>query len=145
MRKVVSAVVGALGVAAIAFSPAFAEYDFCLTDPAVSVNGHTVDVGLYTHDADLVQPGGVAGPMLVVLQGGNVSTNVSQWSAVRSTNVIRSYPSTAMEHDQLTVDAFVPSTHWGDSFFIKVTFPDGHVATASGRVNTFVTLRVPVS
>lgn len=142
-RSIAAAVIGIIGSAAIAVAPTFAEYEFCLTDPAVSFDGHTVEVGLYTYNQSLVQTGAITGPMVVVLEGHDVSTNIAAWSAVRSTHVF-AIGDTRGHDSELTIDAFVPSSLQGDSFFIKVTYPDGHVRTSHATpVNRFVTLHLP--
>lgn len=142
MRRIIAALVGIVGSAAIAVAPAFAEYEFCLTDPAVSFGGHTVEVGLYSHDQSLVHTGAITGSMVVILEGHDVSTNIAAWSAVRSTHVL-AIGDTRGHDGGLTIDAFVPSSLQSDSFFIKVTYPNGHVLTSQvAPVNSFVTLHL---
>ena len=153
MRKLVGSLLVAGAIAVVAASPVAADLELCITDPAVNVDGTTIDVGLYTHDASLVAPGGIpqTAPIAVTISGsrdGQISTDSSAWQvqrpnvAVSVLNVLPGADQGAMETVQ--IDALVPSSLSGDSFYIKVTLPDGSVQTASAQVNQVAHIQVQV-
>ena len=153
MRQLVGSLLAAGAIAAMAAAPVAADLEFCLTDPAVVVNGTTIEVGLYTHDANLAGPGGIpqSAPIHVMLLGsrnGTISTDVSAWQVKRpntSVSVLNVLPGNAKRATEtIEIDAFVPSSLRGDSYYIKVKMPDGSVKTALAPVNHLARLRVEV-
>ena len=153
MRKLIGTLLAAGAIAAVAAAPVAADLEFCLTDPAVVVDGTTIEVGLYTHDANLAAPGGIpqSAPIHVTLLGsrnGSISTDSSAWQVKRANtsvtvlNVLPGNGKTATE--TVEINAFVPSSLRRDSYYIKVTMPDGSVKTASAPVNHIARLRVQV-
>jgi hypothetical protein len=153
LRKLVGTLLAAGAIAAVAAAPVAADLEFCLTDPAVVVNGTTIQVGLYTHDANLAAPGGIpqSAPIRVTLLGsrsGTISTDSSAWQVKRantSVTVLNALPGNARSATEpVEIDAFVPSSLRRDTYYIKVTMPDGSVKTASAPVNHLARLRVEV-
>jgi hypothetical protein len=154
LRKVVGSLVAAGALAAVAVAPAAAELELCIVDPTVQVGGTAIQVGLFTHDPSLANGGIAAGaPIVVTLtgpRGTSVSTDQSAWQQHgRQTVVVvlNTLPGRATGPDQmLEIDAIVPSPLVRDTFYIKVTLPDGSERIASGRVNAHarMTVEVPV-
>ncbi|MGI8915873.1 MAG: hypothetical protein ACR2JY_19200 [Chloroflexota bacterium] len=153
MRKLIGSVLSAGALAAMLVAPVAAEQELCILDPAVHVDGATIQVGVYTRDQSLVAPGAIpqSAPIVVTLlgsRGGSLSTNVADWQAQRPNTVV-TVLNTLTGKDRsaketVEIDAFVPSGVLNDTYFIKVTLPDGTEKRASGRVNTLVRLRVEV-
>ena len=153
MRKLVGSLLAAGAIAAMAVAPVAAELEFCISDPPVYVDGAKIDVGLYTHDANLVAAGGIPQnlPIFVTLLGsreGTISTDTSAWQATRPNIRVAVFNALPYEGKRGTetvqIDALVPSSLRGDSFYIKVQMPDGSVKTASAPVNHLARLRVQV-
>lgn len=153
MRKLVGSFLAAGAIAAVAVAPVAAELEFCISDPAVYVDGTRIDVGLYTHDSSLVAAGGIPrnSHIFVTLVGsrdGTISTDTSAWQATRpniSVTVLNTLPGKSKSATEMVeIDALVPSNIRRDSFYIKVKMPDGSVKTASAPVNHLARLRVRV-
>ena len=153
LRKLMGALLAATALAAVAVAPVEAELELCIIDPAVTVNGTAIQVGLYTPDASLVAPEGMPQdlPIFVTLLGaynGRISTAAADWQHARpntTVTVLNVLPDANIGANAVVeIDAFVPSLVREDSFSIKVTLPDHSVKTASGPVNTLLRLRVAV-
>lgn len=154
MRKVIGSLMAAGAIAAVAVAPAAAELDFCMVDPAVNVDGSVIQVGLYTHNLDLAVGGVPANtPIVVTLvgkDGGTLSTDAADWQQHGHTTLVSTFNALPggdkAKKEKVEIDALVPSPLLNDSFFIKVTLPDGAQKTVSGKVNTLIrmTVEVPV-
>lgn len=148
MRALFGSLAAAGMLAAVAVAPAFAELEFCLIDPPVVVDGTTLQVGFYTHDAALAR-GGIAGPIMVVIhaeRGSRVTTDPAAWSAHHPTAVVVLNDLRRRGGDTETVefDALVPAASAQDSVSIRVQLPDGSARVASGRSDAPLRLRVEV-
>jgi len=153
LRKLVGSFLAAGAMVAVAVTPVAADIELCITDPGVNVDGTTIQVGLYTHDPSLVASGGIspATPILVTILGsrqGDISTNMDAWTAQRpnvDVNVLNVLPGKENgSTETVEIDALVPSGLRHDSYYIKVTLPNGSVKTASAPVNHMARLRVEV-
>lgn len=154
MRKLVGSLFAASALAVAAAVPAGAV-DLCIVDPAVNVDGTTIEVGLYTHDPSLLDAGAIPAstPIVVTLLGpsnGHISTNVAAWRGARPNTVVsalNALPATAPSgQEAVEIDAFVPSGVTQDHYYIQVTLPDGSVKTATAAANSLarLTVNVPV-
>jgi hypothetical protein len=149
VRKLLSPLLLAGAVAAVSAAPVGAELEYCMVDPAVTVDHTTVQVGVYTTDEALLSH--VTGPIQITLRGvpgASVSTNPADWNRGK-------YPVQLSVADDLSghasakkepfaVDAVVPSANSHARYFIKVSLPDGHVYEGFGRTNAVNQLRVEV-
>jgi len=153
LRKVIGSLLVAGALTAVVVAPVAAETDLCITDPAVNVDGTVIQVGLYTHDPSLVAPGGIPQSGLIVVtilgsRNSDISTNQDDWTSQRpnvAVNVLNVLPGRAdSTRKTVEIDALVPSPLRGDSYFIKVTMPNGAVKEASAPVNGLARIRVEV-
>jgi hypothetical protein len=148
MRKMLRSLLVAGALAALAAVPVHAGTDFCLIDPAVTVNGATVQVGLYTTDAGLLNR--IKAPLQITIlgeHGGSVTTSPADWS-VRYSAIVRIENSLRRTHGggtvPLEVDALVPSPDTHATVILEVTLPDGSVQQAIGHTDDPLSLTVQV-
>jgi hypothetical protein len=152
LRKLIGSVLAVSALVVIAAAPA-AAVDLCIIDPAVNVDGTTIQVGLYTHDPSLLDAGAIPArtPIVVTLLGprdGHISTDVAAWRGSRPNTIVsalNALPGGATgDKETVEIDAFVPSQAPRADYYIQVTLPDGSVKTASAPANGLARLKVEV-
>lgn len=148
MRSVFSSLAAAGILAAVAVAPAAADLSFCLVDPPVIVDGTTLQVGLYTHDAALAE-GGINGHIAILIRGerdSHVSTNAAAWSEHHPTDVaiVNDLRDRRGGKETVEIDAFVPASARRRNVSLTVKLPNGSTRTADGQSNSVLRLRVDV-
>lgn len=148
MRKLLSPLLLAGAIAVTTAGPVGAELEYCMVDPAVTVDHTTVEVGLYTTDQVLLHH--VSGPIQITLRGAHgatVSSNAADWNRGQfpvQLSVADNLPGHGSAKKQpLVVEAMVPAAGT-ERYFIKISMPDGHVYEGFGDTNRVNQLRVDV-